>query len=507
MTKSVIGKATILALATCFGAAAVVGCTSEGARSSEAATTGSLDMELLLSNGAQVDSATYTITGNGISPITGSFPVQQVGDTVELSVQGLPEGTGYTVTISAESDDGLTTCEGSSTFDIVANSTTNVSVAMQCRTVGKTGSVGVEGTFNNCPVVTSVIGVPLTVAIGNSISVSSTASDADGDMLTYDWSDGSSSFSSGANGSYQCSTIGAVTLTLTVSDNECDTTATVNGKCVAAPGCGNGNLDSGAGEECDDGNTESGDGCSDVCLTEVCGNGRVDAGEECDDGNTASGDGCSASCEQEGCGNGRQDAGEECDDGNAVSGDGCDSQCRTEECGNGRVDAGEDCEPPGQDGCDESCHTACGNGVIDPGEDCEPPGEGDCSAECTLDQCLACEKDACPDRVAECYDQEGTATSGRAKAEVCADILQCVRDSGCAANAAEDCYCGGLDVGTCAATPLASVTGACKDLIAEGADSDVSLTIASRFVNPAYATGTAFRLLRCDDQSCSGVCE
>ena len=49
-------------------------------------------------------------------------------------------------------------------------------------------------------------------------------------------------------------------------------------------------------EECDDGNTVEGDGCSEICETEECGNGRVDSGEECDDGNTANDDGCSSIC-------------------------------------------------------------------------------------------------------------------------------------------------------------------------------------------------------------------
>src|SRR5207244_11859901 len=57
------------------------------------------------------------------------------------------------------------------------------------------------------------------------------------------------------------------------------------------------------------------------CLTPVgnCGNGVVDPGEQCDDGNTVSGDGCSASCRLEACGNGILDPGEQCDDGDRKS--------------------------------------------------------------------------------------------------------------------------------------------------------------------------------------------
>ncbi|MBN1611855.1 MAG: DUF4215 domain-containing protein, partial [Polyangiaceae bacterium] len=50
-------------------------------------------------------------------------------------------------------------------------------------------------------------------------------------------------------------------------------------------------------EQCDDGNTTSGDGCSATCQDEsVCGNGVQEPGEQCDDGNTADTDECSNAC-------------------------------------------------------------------------------------------------------------------------------------------------------------------------------------------------------------------
>lgn len=64
--------------------------------------------------------------------------------------------------------------------------------------------------------------------------------------------------------------------------------------------CGNGVVE--PGEECDDGNKVSGDGCSATCLLEqpaACGNGVLEVGEECDDGNNDNGDGCSAACKIE----------------------------------------------------------------------------------------------------------------------------------------------------------------------------------------------------------------
>ncbi len=130
--------------------------------------------------------------------------------------------------------------------------------------------------------------------------------------------------------------------------------------------CGDGNPVASDGytsyKECDDNNTNSGDGCSSTCKIETgyhcelvggisvcdegyCGNDIVDAGEECDDGNLLAGDGCDPVCKREimfvcdedgsckpVCGDGITvwEAGEECDDGNLISGDGCSSECKRE---------------------------------------------------------------------------------------------------------------------------------------------------------------------------------
>ena len=59
-------------------------------------------------------------------------------------------------------------------------------------------------------------------------------------------------------------------------------------------GCGNNKLE--PGEQCDDGNTKDGDGCTAQCTT-ICGDGKKVGNEQCDDGNTKDGDGCSAKCE------------------------------------------------------------------------------------------------------------------------------------------------------------------------------------------------------------------
>ncbi len=161
--------------------------------------------------------------------------------------------------------------------------------------------------------------------------------------------------------------------------------------------CGDGIVDTAAGEECDDGNANPADTCTNNCkLVTVCGDGVKEGAEECDDGNNISGDGCSSTCKLEVtvCGNGVLEYNEQCDDGNTIPGDGCNQFCRIEAgaCGNGKLDPGEQCDDGNTvsgDGCDRYCQSElCGNGVIDFAEQCDDgnriSGDG-CSATCYVE--------------------------------------------------------------------------------------------------------------------------
>jgi cysteine-rich repeat protein len=66
-------------------------------------------------------------------------------------------------------------------------------------------------------------------------------------------------------------------------------------------------------------------------IADTCGDDTLDADEECDDGNNDSGDGCSANCIEESCGDSIvNNSDENCDDGNNEDNDGCDNDCQTE---------------------------------------------------------------------------------------------------------------------------------------------------------------------------------
>jgi cysteine-rich repeat protein len=163
---------------------------------------------------------------------------------------------------------------------------------------------------------------------------------------------------------------------------------------AAAPFCGDGHVD--AGEQCDDHNTNNGDGCSATCQNEPpppgCGNGTVGPGEQCDDGNNTNGDGCSATCRSETgavCGNSMLDIGETCDDGNTTSGDGCSATCQSEgsapACGNGVVETGEACDDGNTvdtDMCKNDCTIlgAPSNGDQGGGCGCTVGGRGEAPA-------------------------------------------------------------------------------------------------------------------------------
>eukprot|EP01006_Ploeotia_vitrea_P017807 TRINITY_DN49039_c0_g2_i1.p1 TRINITY_DN49039_c0_g2~~TRINITY_DN49039_c0_g2_i1.p1 ORF type:complete len:643 (-),score=55.44 TRINITY_DN49039_c0_g2_i1:954-2882(-) len=205
---------------------------------------------------------------------------------------------------------------------------------------------------------------------------------------------------------------------------------------VCQPVCGDG-YRTGI-ENCDDRNTNSGDGCSSDCSTKedgwsctpkgvsptvceaICGDGLVVGGEECDDGNTADGDGCNSSCQDESsqpCGTDcRRDSNLEC-----VSTDGINHSCQcmqghelvngicTAKCGDGLLLLSEECDDGNtnsNDGCSNTCtletgYTHCDTVTCTPhcgdwwtvGEECDDgnlaDGDG-CDSSCKIEVHAEC---------------------------------------------------------------------------------------------------------------------
>ncbi len=200
--------------------------------------------------------------------------------------------------------------------------------------------------------------------------------------------------------------------------------AAVQGNVVEySPQCGNGQLD--RGEECDDGNRNSADSCTILCLSSRCSDGFLQPWEECDDGNTFDADMCTNACKRPACGDGILQYGEQCDDGNRSSNDGCTADCTMPSCGDAILQYGEQCDDgnennadlctvacrlPGcgdgftqspelcddgnginDDGCSNACRPpTCGDGIVQYGEDCDDANavNGDiCSNSCRSPAC------------------------------------------------------------------------------------------------------------------------
>lgn len=231
-------------------------------------------------------------------------------------------------------------------------------------------------------------------------------------------------------------------------DGDCDEDA---GSCEEEspppePACGDGRINV-AGETCDDGNGESGDGCTATCQLEAdyvcptpgepcvstveCGDSKITGGETCDDGNDDALDGCDSDCAIEPgwvcnfpgvrcsaaeCGDGVVAGFEECDFGGDVTGcvdcqivdgfDCTDTGCAATVCGNGIVERGEQCEDENDrpfDGCYNClaepvcsggvCMGVCGDGQRYDDEACDDgnarDGDG-CSSLCEIETGFAC---------------------------------------------------------------------------------------------------------------------
>lgn len=125
---------------------------------------------------------------------------------------------------------------------------------------------------------------------------------------------------------------------------------------------------------------------------DTCGDNILDPGEECDDGNQRSRDGCTWDCKRQICGNSIVELPyETCDDGNTDSGDGCSNRC-VSEC----VVPCRECPEGIRTSTGYHCPLVCGNGVLERGEACD--GGFSCSSTCTLLEprtCYACVEGVC----------------------------------------------------------------------------------------------------------------
>lgn len=233
-------------------------------------------------------------------------------------------------------------------------------------------------------------------------------------------------------------------------------------------------------EACDDGNTNSGDGCSTTCTVEAsyncsntststpsvctkqCGNDVLNSGEACDDGNTTSGDGCSSACAVE---SGYTCSGSACckwvADNNSCN---CSTGKKVDVC---KTNEGTDCSICTSAGNNVDCTAAqistcdCGNGVLDTGETCDDgnttSGDG-CSAACVVEtnyKCSGAPSTCCKwvtdENNCVCSTGKKSETCQTSVGTICASASNCGANNNidCTANQNLSCKCGNgaLDTG------------------------------------------------------------
>lgn len=483
MTNFLAKKGSLVALAMICGGIVTAACSGEetrpeGLQVSAEDNSGSLGLNLTLSNGVVIDAVEATITGDALAEaLVRTIPVPNEGATVSALFGGLPAGT-YSIVLSADAADGSTNCSGEASFDVLAGETVGVTVPMTCDSDSVRGTVTVDGVVNVCPELEHVFVAPLQTAVGGQIVVEGAASDADDDDVSYAWTASAGSFDdpAAANTTYNCETPGDQTLVLTINDGgDCSFDTLVSVRCEPTAVCGDEVVEADKGEECDPPNGVS---CDDSCqeIGVECGNEIVQEGEDCDPPNGTT---CNADCEDIVCGDGVVEGAEECEPPNSPAGAGnCDAECKT-------------------------IPSVCDNGIVEPGEDCDPPEAGVCDDSCQAivgDQCEICQEDSCPGPVAT-------------RADLCADgacdaYLACQESSGCDEGGdVRLCYCGDVDFADCFNSFDANVPqGVCKDEINTLAGSTLPLQVGTDFFNAATQIGAVNQVNLCTATNCSDAC-
>lgn len=171
-------------------------------------------------------------------------------------------------------------------------------------------------------------------------------------------------------------------------------------------------------------------------------------------------------------------------------------------CGNGKVEGDELCDhPSGNNYLEDDCGDVWGTGSGETG------AESACleitPAGCALcEQMTECEELTHPDILGGGAAVEGPAT-GVKRVALHNEVLDCVRDTNCAANTPLDCYCGTVSSAQCDA---GSGNGLCKIPIERGLETTNPTEISNRLSNVTLGGGLALARVACDLNNCVDQC-
>ena len=524
--KSLIGKLGMVALLATAAGGVVAGCsssqvpgTSNGHVSGSEGPQGDVTLKLVPVSGVTLNTLHY-IVANGATPavtvLEGDLPTPGTAKDFSFGLS-LPVGTGYTISLSAasaETGDNIT-CGGSyGPFNVAPNTATNFALTLICRD-DTNGQIigGVDVKTDACPkiVFDYLVATPGATDIGKTIAVLAKAHDLDGKALTYSWkvatpATGTFTPVTGDTSSFLCNNAkpGEI-VTVTASNGECTKPLTTTVSCKSVL-CGNGVVDTAAGETCDTGIV--GVPCPSDCNS-VCGDGVAEAPvEDCDPANT---DNCSATCKFR----------------PAVCGDGFLTTvgANPEACDGTKFPGGA--APAGKI-CSSTCTVidkpvvVCGNGVVEEGEQCDDavapfpssPVSPTCSSTCkkiSTPACVTCENAGdCFESVNNCLGV--AAPFSTAQQGACFDVISCIQSSNCfdGTGTIGKCYCGTLATAACSAAPFTgpgSPDGACVAAIKAGFPTfTTNSAVLGGLSATNFPSGAAMSRLSCQKGANASAC-
>jgi len=523
-------KAAIIALGCAVVAGIAVGC-SGGSTPKDpvhSENVGGIGLNLELAEGITVDTVHYVITQGTATVLEGDIAVADAAATVSVLVGGLAPGS-YEIALSATSTNGEVTCAGSAPFTISTNTTTSVTVDLQCTNEDEDGVLIANGQISSCTldVIQYYTAAPLQTSTNGSIALTSAADDVDGVQPDFSWTTtGLSTITNGTSptATFNCngdSGVHVVTLTVSTETNAaipgqppvpCEQVVTFDVNCVALS-CGNGVVDT--GETCDPNDPATQVGCPADCTLPVCGDGDLEGTEVCDDGNTFNNDNCPNDCTPAICGDNQVEGAEDCEPPNTAT---CDATCQAiapAVCGNGIVETGEQCDPPNGTTCSSTCQiitpAVCGDGIVSGSETCEPGREANCGSQCTAvasATCFGCQSTNpntslfITPHICDFFSDTQLATGGpaaglKSQQLLCWELHQCIYATECAENGTAVCYIGNNPT---------SPNGDCKPQVEAACESTDPGTVGARFSNYAFGCAGALDLADQTRLNCSAEC-
>jgi arylsulfatase A-like enzyme len=225
-----------LALALVANAPMMGGCSSVTPFQHNDEDFGSLELKLQVAPDVTLNSVTYTISGNEFEK---SGTIDSSGATsISGTIGGIPAGDGYTITLTAKSEQNEAEFTGSAKFDVDAGQTSAVFVNLRGIGTVRNGSISVNGSVNVGPVIDELTVTPQSVYLGSAVSLSAVGRDPDESpaALSYYWSTTEGSIDSpiSPNAKLTSATPGTATVKLTISDGDSTTTTSTTVTFVAS---------------------------------------------------------------------------------------------------------------------------------------------------------------------------------------------------------------------------------------------------------------------------------